>query len=239
MIGWAVECDFAVVHYDATIAKVADGIHIVADVEDSAAVVLRRFVHFCKALLLKGDVANRKHFVHKHNVIFEVRRDGKGQLNIHAGRVALNGCVDKFANLGKLDNVVNFGINLLFLHAQNRAVHIDVLATGHLSMKTSANFKHRRHTPIQVNRAFGGRGNLANQLQKSALTSAVFTDNPKRLALIDDQVNAIKRIKSFVGLVADFSVGVVLAMLDGPSTLQIAPKRTAANFAKPVLFFDA
>ena len=91
---------------------------------------------------------------------------------------------------------------------------------------------------MQVNRAFGGRSNLANQLQQRALTSAVFADNPKRLTLFNSQVNAVKSVKSFVGINTNFSVRVILAMFDGPSTLQITPKRTAANFTKPILFPD-
>ena len=42
----------------------------------------------------------------------------------------LDGCIDKPANLGKLDNLVKFAFNFATSHPKNCTIEKDILSTG-------------------------------------------------------------------------------------------------------------
>ena len=80
----AVEYDLPMVENDAALAKLAYGVHIVADIKHGASLTVCRIVHSAEAFLLELHVAHRKHLVHDHYFRVKVRGNGERKLNIHA-----------------------------------------------------------------------------------------------------------------------------------------------------------
>ena len=138
----AVKNDLAVIHYHAAVAKLADGVHIVAYVEDGFALGGGHLAHFVKTLLLEFDVAYGEHLVHYEDVGVEVSGDGERELYVHSRGVALYGGVDKLAALGKLDYLLDLAVDLGAAHAQNGAVEVDVFAAGKLLVEACADLEH-------------------------------------------------------------------------------------------------
>ena len=67
---------------------------------------LRDALHAVEALLLEGDVADGEHLVDDQDLGLEVRRDGEGETQLHAARVALHRRVDEGPDVGELDDLV-------------------------------------------------------------------------------------------------------------------------------------
>ena len=89
------------------------------------------------------------------------------------------------------------GIDLGAGHAQNSAVHVDVLAAGHLVVKAGAHFQHGSHPPAQPDLALGGGGNAGQNFEQGGFACAVAADNAQRFAFVHGQVHAVQRHKGF------------------------------------------
>ena len=161
----SVKDNFSLVQHDAPVAQLPDGAHIVADVKDSPSLDLSDLPHFFQALLLEVHVANRQHLVHDHDLAVQMRSDGEGQLDEHTGGIPLHRGVDKVPHLGKFDDVLHFGVDLRFGHAEDRTVHVDIFPTGHFSVEPGSHLQHGGNTAVDVNLTLGGRGDAAQQLQ--------------------------------------------------------------------------
>ena len=81
---------------------------------------------------LELGVADREHLVDEQDLGLEVRRDREREADVHAARVALHGRVDELLDAGELDDLVEALLDLAALHAEDRAVQVDVLAAGEL-----------------------------------------------------------------------------------------------------------
>ena len=161
----SVKDNFSLVHHDAPVAQLPDGAHIVADVKDSPSLDLSDLPHFFQTLLLEVHVAHRQHLVHDHDLAVQMRSDGEGQLDEHTGGIPLHRGVDKVPHLGKFDDVLHFGVDLRFGHAEDRTVHVDIFPTGHFSVEPGSHLQHGGNTAVDVNLTLGGRGDAAQQLQ--------------------------------------------------------------------------
>ena len=154
----SVKDDLALVQHDTAAAELADGGHIVADIQHRAAVLIGDIAHLAKAFLLELHIADRQHLVHDHDLAVEVGGHGKGQLDKHTAGIALDRRVDKFDDLRQL------GIDLGLSHAEDRAVHIDILAAGHFIVEAGADLQHRGHAAANFDLALGGGRDAGQQL---------------------------------------------------------------------------
>src|SRR3546814_18707092 len=71
--------------------------------------------------------------------------------HIHAARVALNRGVQKFLDLGKIDDLVEFPQDFLALHAKNRSVQENIFAAGKFGMKTGSDFQEAGNAAVESN----------------------------------------------------------------------------------------
>ena len=159
-----VEDDLAVVEQDAAVAELPDRVHVVTDVEDGAPLLLRGLPHAGEAFLLKGHVADGEHLVHDDDLAAQVRGDGEGELDKHAGGVALDRRVDKIADLGEFNDLLHELVDLGAAHAEDRAVHIDVLPPGHLPVEAGADLKHRGDAAPELDLSLGRGGDAGDEL---------------------------------------------------------------------------
>src|SRR6185436_435650 len=97
--------------------------------------------HLLKTLLLKLRIADCEHFVDQQHFRLEMRRDAKRKPHVHTTRIAFHRRVEKLLNFSKAGDLVKLAVDLGLAHAEDRAVEIDVLATGQLRMKARAHFE--------------------------------------------------------------------------------------------------
>src|SRR5438552_1954611 len=108
-----------------------------ADKEDCSA-SLGNIMHLAQALLLKHHVADCQHLVDDQDFRLEVGGYGEGEAHVHARAVPLDGRVEKFLDLCKVDNLIELTGDFRPGHPENGAVQINVLAAGQLEMKSCA-----------------------------------------------------------------------------------------------------
>ena len=170
-----------------------------------------------------------------------MRGHGEGQFHKHAAGITLDRGVDEIAALGKFDDLRQLCVDLGAGHAQNRAVHIDVLAAGHLIVEAGADLQHRGHAAANSDLALGGGRDAGQQLEQGRFARAVAADDAQCLPLIDRQIHAVQRHKGLPKqplIRADDGVRVLLAAHARPPALQVVRQRAAADLAEFVLLFQ-
>ncbi len=112
-------------------------------------------------------------------------RDAEGQAYEHAAGVAFDGRVQELLDAAEVNDFVELVVDPLPTHAQDRAVEVDVLSTGELRVKARADFEQTADSAPQVDRAGGGFGDAAEQLEHRALARAVPADQADDFASFD------------------------------------------------------
>ena len=124
--------DAAVAHQNRPLAQAADRRHVVRHVQDGPA-LFRDVPHLRQAFLLKPEIADGENLVDHQYFRFEMRRHREGEAKSHPAGVALDRCVDEFADVREVDDIVEFAIDFLARHAQDRAVQIDVFTARQIA----------------------------------------------------------------------------------------------------------
>ena len=153
-----------VVQHDTTVAKPSNRVHIMRNIQNGSSFGFRDIAHFFQAFLLKRHISHRKNFIHDHDLSIQMRSHRERQLDIHTGGVALHRSIDELTAFGEFDDVLHVGVDLSLCHAENRAIHVDVLTSGELSMKACADLQHGSHTPIQADSAARRSGHTRDNL---------------------------------------------------------------------------
>src|SRR5438876_189711 len=96
-----------------------------------------------------------------------------------------DGCVEEFVDFGEGDDFVELSLNLNSRHAEDCAVEEDVFASGQFRVEAGADFEQAGHAASDVDAAFGGFGNSAQDFQQGALSRAVAADYSQDFALFD------------------------------------------------------
>ncbi len=109
------------------VAQSPDGLHVVTDKENGAAVPGYVF-HLAQALALEAHIAHGQHFVHYQDLRVQVGSHREGQAYVHAAGVALDRGVQEAADLAELHDLVELTLDLGPGHAQDGSVQQDVLA---------------------------------------------------------------------------------------------------------------
>jgi hypothetical protein len=99
---------------------------------------------------LELGVADREHLVHQQDLRLEVRGDREREPDVHAARVAFYRRVDEPLDAGELDDVVEAALDLSTLHAENRPVEVDVLASGQLLVEAGTHFEQAPHAAANL-----------------------------------------------------------------------------------------
>src|ERR1700679_3092669 len=107
---------------------------------------------------------------------FQMRGHSKGEVHLHAAAVMLEWSVEETLHLGKGHNFVELAIHFGFAHAENRAAHINVFATGLLQVKASADLEQAAHAAVNFGVAFGGASDARKDFQQGAFARAVAPD---------------------------------------------------------------
>src|SRR5260370_11687664 len=108
-----------------------------------------------------------------------MRRDSKCQEQIHTARVALYWRVDESLDFGESDHLVKTPRDLRPLHAEDRAVQIDVLSAGQFGMKARAHFEQGPDPAAHFGSTFSRLGDTRQDLDQGALPRSLVSDPPQ------------------------------------------------------------
>ena len=106
--------------------------------EDCSALALGNVFHLTYRFLLELRIAHRKHFIHHQYLRLQESSHREAQTDRHTATIALNRRVDIAFAAAEVDDLIQFGLDLAAGHAEDGAVHEDILPTRHLAMETRA-----------------------------------------------------------------------------------------------------
>ena len=105
----------------------------------------------------------------------------------------LNRCIDELFDFRKIHDGVETAVQLTPLHPEDRAVQIDVLATGQFRMKPRSHFQQRPNIAADFTPSVGRTGNAGKDLQQRALTGSIAPDDPDNFARARGERNIFER----------------------------------------------
>ena len=166
---------------DRTLAEALDGLGVVRDEEDRAALVLERRDD-AEALPLEVLVADGEDLVEEKDVGLEERGDREPEPHRHPARVGTDRPVDRVLDLGERDDLVEALANLGAPQALDRAVQEDVLASGEVGMEAGAELEQRADPALDLDGARGRLDDPRQHAQQRRLARPVAPDQADRLA---------------------------------------------------------
>ena len=177
----AVEHHAAVVDHHHAIAEIEHRDQVVRDEHERNAVRAQR-PHPRETLLLKPRVADAQHLVDEQDVRIQMRRDGKTEPRVHARRVAFHRRVDELGYAREFDDLVELPGDLRLLHPHDRALEVEVLATGQIGMEAGRDLDERADTSADLAASARRSQDPGQQLQHRRLAGAVRADDAERVA---------------------------------------------------------
>src|SRR5438876_11534589 len=172
------------VNPNATRAQSLNGGHVVRNKKDRPAAATEP-IHGVEAFALKARVADSQNLINDEDIRIEMGGHGKAQAQAHAGRVALDRCIQELCHAGKFNHRVQLGGDLAVFHAQYGAVQIDVLPAGEFLVKTGAHFEKRSDAARHVDFTGSGIGDFGQHFEKRALSGAIAPDDAHDFPGID------------------------------------------------------
>ncbi len=151
----------------------------------------RNSVHFSKTLLLKVRVAYCQYLVYDQDFTVEVGRNGETQSNRHAAAVAFDGVSRYFAQ--PLNSTISSSCRVILVttHPENRAVHVDVLATV-IPDETPCRLPGDWQSGFGLDASRRGCCDSGKEFQECALPCPVPTNDAQDFALLDFEVDVAK-----------------------------------------------
>src|SRR5439155_19394996 len=108
--------------------------------------------------------------------------DRKCESDVHTARIALYRRVKKPIDTRKVNDLIEFVVDLASCHPEDAAVQVDILPPGQFRVKSSSHFQKAPDTPAQLNAAGCGLGDPAEDLEQRAFARAIAADDPDVLA---------------------------------------------------------
>ena len=178
----AITNDLPAVDPDRAIAELSDRREGVGD-EEHGSPRVAELLHTSETAPLKFSVADGEHLVDEQDLRLEVGRHGEGEADVHAARIALHRRVDEPLDAGELDDLVEAPLDLAALHAEDRAVQVDVLTAGELLVETGADLEQAADATANLGPACRRRSDPGEDLQQRRLSCAVAADDAEDLSL--------------------------------------------------------
>ena len=157
--------------------------------QDGSALALGDGFHLADGFLLELGIANGEDFVHHEDLGFEESGYGKAKTDSHTGRVAFDRGVYIAFAAGEIDDLVQFGLDLITGHTEDGAVHEDVLPTRHLTVKTGSDFQERTYSTVGTDSAGGGACDAGEEFEQCALAGTILTDDTDDVTLLDLEID--------------------------------------------------
>ena len=223
--------------------KIFHRLHIMTHEEDGAAFALGDVFHLADGFFLELGVTDGEDFVHDENLGFDEGSYGEAQADRHSGGVTFDRGVNISLAAGEIDDLVQLGLDLITRHAEDSAVHEDILPPRHLAMEACANFQEGTNTTVGTDSAGSRTGDAGEEFEQSRFAGAVLADDADDVALLDLEVDVAERPDvlgvalggTVVGL-ADLEIRVLFAENVGdPEAADIVAQGLGRDQAEAVL----
>ena len=102
------------------------------------------FSHFFKffklpvTFCLEKDISYGKRFIYDQDFRFDIDRHGKSQSDKHTTRIRFYRLMDKFSDIRKIQDILQFRIDLFFAESDHLTIQIYVFDTGILTVKSGS-----------------------------------------------------------------------------------------------------
>ena len=126
-----------------------------------------------------------------------------------------------FSTSAKCDDLVELASDLGAAHAEDGAVEIDVLASGELGMKASADLEQAGDAALDGDAPLARLGDARQDLQERRLAGAIAPDDAEHLAALDLEAHVLQR-PEFLGRLAAHD-GAAARRVDRPFPQHCAP----------------
>ena len=134
------------------------------DKQHGSSTLRRNILHLAYRFLLEFGIADGEDFIDDEDLGLEEGGYGEAEADGHAAGEALDGGVDVFFDTSKVDDLIELGGDLFAGHAHNAAIHVDVLAGGHLGVEASADFQKTGDAASILNATSTWGGDVAEEL---------------------------------------------------------------------------
>src|SRR6266496_2100975 len=134
------EDDLTLVEPDRVVVELRDSLHLVRD-EEHGATGATQVLHPSEAATLELGITHGQDLVDQKHLRLEMGGDSERESHRHPARIALDGCVDELLDPCELNDLGELGRDLTPLHAENRAVEIDVLPPSQLWVEPRADLQ--------------------------------------------------------------------------------------------------
>lgn len=200
-------------------------------------------LHLADGFLLELGIADGEDFVHDEDLGIEVGRHGEAQTDHHTRTITFHRGVDIAFATGEVDNLIQFGLDLAFGHAQDGAIHEDILPARHLRVKARTDFQEGTNTAMGTDSAGSRTGDAGEEFQEGRFASTVLADDADDIALLDIEGDIAERpdvlgvalAGAVVGL-ADLEIRVLFAEDVGdPEAADIVAQGLGRDQAEAVL----
>src|SRR5438128_340018 len=112
--------------------------------------------------------------------------------HVHSARVPFYRCIEKFFDLGKIDDLIKLAFNLSLGHSENSAIQEDVFTSSQLGMKSGADLKKRSDSSANADLSLGWIGYSRKDLEQRRLSSAIPADDAEDFAALDSKADAFE-----------------------------------------------
>ena len=167
----------------------------------------------------------------------------KPQSHCHPRRVTLDRCINIFLHTGKVDNLIQLASDFVFRHAHNSTIHINILASGQIRMKTCSHFQQRSDTPLRPDTSRCGGSDTRQYFQQSRLARPILANDTQHLSSLYLKINIFQSphkishrfLRTIVHL-ADTQIRVFLSTYPCPPAIQVTAQCARTDRAQGVLF---
>jgi len=104
------------------------------------------------------------------------------------------------AELREGDDLIEVARDFRVLHAEDRAIEINVLASGQLAMKPGSDLEQTSHAPIEPCPPFGRFGDARENFQQRRFAGAIDADDAETFARNDVEIDSAKSPEGAIGV---------------------------------------
>ena len=136
-----------------------------------------KFFEFTITFCLKEHIPYRKCLINDQNFRIDIDCNGKSQTNEHTTGICFDRLMYKIADVCKIQNILQSGINLLFGKTHHSSIEIYVLNPGILHIKPGSQFQQSGNSPIYCDFSASRIQYTGNDLEDRGFTGTICPDN--------------------------------------------------------------
>ena len=194
------------------------------DKEDGSSIADDLF-HSLHAAILKLLIPDRENLVDDQDLGLQEGGHRERKLHIHAARVALHRGIDEILHTGEGDDLVELGRDFSPGHAEDGAIHVNIIPTGQVGVEAGADLQEAADAAIDLDATGAGSSDAGDELQEGGFAGAIGPDNPDGLSLLDVEGDVLQGVEEVGGL--GLLLGLGLGIPEGVGWIELPPNPPA------------